>query len=88
MFSSATGREQHYHWYGHAERVVLAEAGRCSDLIYFWPAYGYVEFGPPNAEGLQEVIDTSFHNLLDPRDNNADVILWWDATSSAQTPSS
>ncbi len=55
-----------YHWYGHAERVVLAGAGRSSDLLYFWPAYGYVEFGPPDAEGLQEVIGTSFHNLVMP----------------------
>ena len=55
-----------YHWYGHAERVVLAGAGRSSDLLYFWPAYGYVEFGPPDDEGLQEVIGTSFHNLVMP----------------------
>jgi len=55
-----------YHWYGHAERVVLAGAGRSSDLLYFCPAYGYVEFGPPDAEGLQEVIGTGFHNLVMP----------------------
>ena len=55
-----------YHWYGHTERVVLAGAGRSSDLLYFWPAYGYVEFGPPDDEGLQEVIGTSFHNLVMP----------------------
>lgn len=55
-----------YAWYGHAERVVLAGAGRSSDLLYFWPTYGYVEFGPPDDEGLREVIGTSFHNLVLP----------------------
>lgn len=55
-----------YAWYGHSERVVLAGAGRVSDLLYFWPTYGYVEFGPPDAEGLSEVIGTSFHNLVLP----------------------
>ncbi|MBN2508137.1 MAG: phenylacetate--CoA ligase family protein [Verrucomicrobia bacterium] len=55
-----------YRWYGHAERVVLAAEGRRSDLFYFWPAYGLVEFGPPDPEGLCEVIGTSFHNLAMP----------------------
>jgi phenylacetate-CoA ligase len=55
-----------YQWYGHSERVVLAGAGRQSDLLYFWPQYGHVEFGPPDAEGLREVIGTSFHNMVMP----------------------
>jgi phenylacetate-CoA ligase len=55
-----------YRWYGHAERVVLAGEGRQSELFYFWPFYGYVEFGPPNEDGLCEVIGTSFHNLVMP----------------------
>jgi phenylacetate-CoA ligase len=55
-----------YTWYGHSERAVLAGEGRTSDMLYFWPVYGYVEFGPPDAEGLQEVIGTSFHNLAMP----------------------
>jgi phenylacetate-CoA ligase len=55
-----------YRWYGHSERVVLAGEGRESELFYFWPQYGFVEFGPPDAEGLQEVIGTSFHNLVMP----------------------
>jgi phenylacetate-CoA ligase len=55
-----------FRWYGHAERVVLAAEGRTSELFYFWPVYGYVEFGPPDAEGLCEVIGTSFHNLVMP----------------------
>lgn len=55
-----------YRWYGHAERVILAGEGRESDLFYFWPTYGLVEFGPPDAEGLREVIGTSFHNLAMP----------------------
>lgn len=55
-----------YRWYGHAERVVLAGEGRKSELFYFWPQYGFVEFGPPDAEGLCEVIGTSFHNLVMP----------------------
>lgn len=53
-------------WYGHAERVVLAGEGRQSELFYFWPQYGYVEFGPPDEEGLREVIGTSFDNLVMP----------------------
>ena len=55
-----------YRWYGHSERVVLAGEGQCSELFYFWPTYGFVEFGPPDAEGLCEVIGTSFHNLVMP----------------------
>jgi phenylacetate-CoA ligase len=55
-----------YRWYGHAERVVLAGEGRTSELFYFWPQYGYVEFGPADEEGLREVIGTSFHNLVMP----------------------
>jgi phenylacetate-CoA ligase len=55
-----------YTWYGHSERVVLAAWGRQSDLYYFVPQYGFVEFGPPDAEGLREVIGTSFHNMVMP----------------------
>jgi len=55
-----------YRWYGHAERVVLAGEGAGSELFYFFPQYGFVEFGPPDEEGLQEVIGTSFHNLAMP----------------------
>lgn len=63
--------EQHFqapvfHWYGHAERVVLAGQGKQSDHLYFWPGYGYVEFGEPNAMGQCEVIGTSFHNVVMP----------------------
>lgn len=55
-----------YRWYGHSERVVLAAEGRRSELFYFWPAYGFVEFGPPDEDGLCEVIGTSFHNMAMP----------------------
>jgi phenylacetate-CoA ligase len=55
-----------YRWYGHSERAVLAGEGEDSDLFYFWPQYGFVEFGPPDTEGLREVIGTSFHNLIMP----------------------
>jgi phenylacetate-CoA ligase len=55
-----------YRWYGHAERVVLAGEGADSELFYFYPHYGLVEFGPPDQEGLREVIGTSFHNLAMP----------------------
>ncbi len=55
-----------YRWYGHSERVVLAGEGKTSPLFYFFPTYGYVEFGPPDADGLREVIGTSFHNLVMP----------------------
>jgi phenylacetate-CoA ligase len=55
-----------YRWYGHAERVVLAGEGVRSELFHFFPQYGYVEFGPPDDEGLREVIGTSFHNLVMP----------------------
>jgi phenylacetate-CoA ligase len=55
-----------YRWYGHSERVVLAGEGRQSELFHFWPAYGLAEFGPPDQDGLREVIGTSFHNLAMP----------------------
>ncbi|HVV73321.1 MAG TPA: hypothetical protein VHI52_17750 [Verrucomicrobiae bacterium] len=55
-----------YRWYGHSERVVLAGEGRNSELFYFWPAYGFLELGPPDSSGLQEVIGTSFHNRVMP----------------------
>ena len=55
-----------YSWYGHSERVVLAAEGRTSNYYYFVPQYGYVEFGEQNADGLREVIGTSFHNLVMP----------------------
>lgn len=55
-----------YRWYGHSERVVLAGEGCHSELFHFWPTYGFVEFGPPDEEGLREVIGTSFHNLAMP----------------------
>lgn len=63
--------EQHfqapvYHWYGHSERVVLAGQGAQSNHLYFWPGYGYVELGEPNADGAREVIGTSFHNHVMP----------------------
>jgi len=54
------------HWYGHSERVVLAAQGQVSNALYFWPAYGFVEFGKPNEEGHQEIIGTSFHNHAMP----------------------
>jgi phenylacetate-CoA ligase len=55
-----------YRWYGHSERVILAGEGVDSDLFYFWPQYGYVEFSEPDSEGLCEVIGTSFHNHVMP----------------------
>jgi phenylacetate-CoA ligase len=55
-----------FRWYGHSERAVLAGEGRVSELFYFWPSYGFTEFGPPDADGLREVIGTSFHNLAMP----------------------
>ena len=55
-----------YRWYGHSERVVLAGEGRSSELFYFWPQYGFVEFGAPDREGYREVIGTSFHNFVMP----------------------
>jgi phenylacetate-CoA ligase len=55
-----------YSWYGHSERVVLAAEGRNTDLYYFVPQYGYVEFGPPTEDGLREVIGTSFDNMVMP----------------------
>ena len=55
-----------FRWYGHSERVILAGEGCQSEFFYFWPQYGFVEFGPPDAEGLREVIGTSFHNLVMP----------------------
>ena len=53
-------------WYGHSERAVLAAEGTRSELYYFWPHYGYVEFGEPDEDGLCEVIGTTFDNLAMP----------------------
>ncbi|MCX6847695.1 MAG: hypothetical protein NTY98_02130 [Verrucomicrobia bacterium] len=55
-----------FHWYGHSERVVLAAQGRTSNHLHFWPTYGFVEFGDPDAEGNREIIGTSFHNHVMP----------------------
>lgn len=55
-----------FHWYGHSERVVLAGQGRQSNALHFWPTYGFVEFGEPDAEGICEIIGTSFHNHVMP----------------------
>ncbi len=55
-----------FHWYGHSERVVLAAQGRTSNHLHFWPTYGFVEFGEPDAEGSREIIGTSFHNHVMP----------------------
>ncbi len=54
------------HWYGHSERVVLAGQATRSNHLYFWPTYGYVEFGPLNENGHREIIGTSFHNEAMP----------------------
>jgi phenylacetate-CoA ligase len=54
------------HWYGHSERVVLAAQGHTSNHLHFWPTYGFVEFGEPDAEGNREIIGTSFHNHVMP----------------------
>lgn len=55
-----------FHWYGHSERVVLAAQGRESNVLHFWPTYGFVEFDEPDAEGNCEIIGTSFHNHVMP----------------------
>jgi phenylacetate-CoA ligase len=55
-----------FRWYGHSERTVLAGEGSRSSAFHFCPAYGYVEFGAPDAEGLCEVIGTSFDNQVMP----------------------
>ena len=59
-----------YTWYGHSERAILAgegrNAGNGSYPLYFWPTYGFTEFGPPDTNGFREVIGTSFHNLAMP----------------------
>lgn len=55
-----------FHWYGHSERVVLAAQGRASNHLHFWPTYGFVEFGEPDADGNREIIGTSFHNHAMP----------------------
>lgn len=54
------------HWYGHSERAVLAAQRAESPALHFWPAYGFVEFGEPDAEGSREIIVTSFHNHVMP----------------------
>jgi phenylacetate-CoA ligase len=57
---------QVFHWYGHSERVVLAAQGRSSNHLYFWPTYGFVEFGELDVDGCCEIIGTSFHNHVMP----------------------
>jgi phenylacetate-CoA ligase len=54
------------HWYGHSERAVLAAQRPGSSALHFWPAYGFVEFGEPDADGNREIIATSFHNHVMP----------------------
>ncbi len=77
-----------YRWYGHAERVVLAGEGRGSELAYFWPQYGFVEFGPPDEDGLREVIGTSFHNMVMPlvRYRTGDFVRLADENSEKEFP--
>ena len=54
------------HWYGQSERAVLAAQHSGSTALQFWPAYGFVEFGEPDADGYREIIATSFHNHIMP----------------------
>ena len=55
-----------YTWYGHTERVVMAAWGRSTPFYYFHPLYGFAEFGPPDSDGLREVIGTTFDNFAMP----------------------
>jgi len=55
-----------YRWYGASAHVALAAEGAQSDLYYFLPHYGFVEFGAVDKDGLREVIGTSFHNMAMP----------------------
>src|SRR6185436_6763838 len=75
-------------WYGHSERAVLAGEGRTSEMFYFWPQYGFVEFGPEDEEGLREVIGTSFHNLVMPliRYRTGDFVRLSPANASSEFP--
>ena len=41
----------------------------------------------PAERGQFDVLDALPGSLVDPRDNNTDVVSWRDATSSTQTPS-
>ncbi|HTG44551.1 MAG TPA: hypothetical protein VK633_08465, partial [Verrucomicrobiae bacterium] len=77
-----------YSWYGHTERVILAAEGRNTNPYYFVPQYGFAEFGPPNAEGLREVIGTSFHNLVMPliRYRTGDYVRLADKTNALEYP--
>ncbi len=77
-----------YSWYGHSERVVLAAEGRRTNFYYFVPQYGYVEFGPPTAEGLREVIGTSFDNYVMPliRYRTGDYVRLVESTTGLEYP--
>jgi phenylacetate-CoA ligase len=55
-----------HRWYEPTEPILLAGEGRNSNLLYFWPQYGYIEFGGADAAGWCEIIATSFHNLVMP----------------------
>jgi phenylacetate-CoA ligase len=54
------------HWYGHSERAVLAAQRPRGSVLHFWPAYGFVEFSEPDADGNREIIATSFNNHVMP----------------------
>jgi len=60
-----------YHWYGHSECLALGGACECSDVLHFYPQYGYTELLPTgvtdeSGRELFEIIATGFNNRVMP----------------------
>jgi len=60
-----------YVWYGHSECLALGGACENSDVLHFYPQYGYVELLPTgiqNAQGkeIYELLATGFNNPVMP----------------------
>lgn len=60
-----------YHWYGHSEYLALGGGCECSDILHFFPQYGYTELIPSGVRDelgreLFEIVATGFNNPVMP----------------------
>jgi len=60
-----------YHWYGHSECLALGGACEYSDVLHFYPQYGYTELLPAGVTDdrgreLFEIVATGFNNPVMP----------------------
>jgi phenylacetate-CoA ligase len=51
------------HWYGHSEYAALARYCRQCRGFHFYPTYGYMELLPPETEGCQRIVTSSFNRI-------------------------